>query len=534
MLSSFHALFAEGGLQAADYVVVILYFIFMIWIGVYFSGRQKSGEDYFVAGRSMPWIAVGLSLFSALLSTISYLAVPGETISQGFAYCLGLLHIPFSYAVIYFVLIPFFMRLGVVSAYEYLERRFSRVVRVFGAGLFMLYCLGWMATVVLTCSVGLQQMTGWPLWVILICNGLVSTVYTTLGGMRAVIWTDVAQAVLMLGGGVLTLIYVGLATNTTPADWWRDAEGIGRLDFPWFSLNPSVRQSVFWIAMNMFAWMICTHGGNQVALQRYFTMSTPREARGMLLVKMAAEIIMALLLVATGFALLSFYLRRGDLLPEALSLADKQKADKIFPHFIAHQLPPVFAGGVVAALFAAAMSTISSGVNSMAAVFTIDFYQPAQPRKTSDPEQIRVGVGFTAVSGLLITAIAWGLTQLPGEHNFVDLMQKAFNFLLGPLGGLFLIGMFFPRCTTRSAIPATILGLGVGVLLAYWEQFFKEPFSPYWVIACSCGATLISAGLLGLTEPRRDRKRMAGLTWRTLVFPDGAKTPATPDQNVRS
>src|SRR2546421_8945356 len=114
-------LFAEGGLHPADYTVIVVYFLAMIAIGVYFSGRQKSGEEYFIAGRSMPWLAVGLSLFSALLSTISYLAVPSETIHQGAAYGIGqLLHIPFSYAVVYFVLIPFFMRLRVVSAYEYL------------------------------------------------------------------------------------------------------------------------------------------------------------------------------------------------------------------------------------------------------------------------------------------------------------------------------------------------------------------------------------------------------------------------------
>src|SRR5437879_4295823 len=129
-------LFAD--LHAADYAVVVVYFLAMIGIGYYFSGRRKSGEDYFVGGRSMPWLAVGLSLFSALLSTISYLAVPGETIHQGIAYCLGLLHIPFSYGVIYFVLLPFFMRLRVVSAYEYLERRFSPGVRTLGAALFML------------------------------------------------------------------------------------------------------------------------------------------------------------------------------------------------------------------------------------------------------------------------------------------------------------------------------------------------------------------------------------------------------------
>lgn len=510
-------LFAEGGLQAADYVVIVLYFLGMIAIGAYFSGKQKSSEDYFVAGRSMPWVAVGLSLFSALLSTISYLAIPGETIHQGFAYCLGLLHIPISYSVIYFVLIPFFMRLRVVSAYEYLERRFSPAVRSLGAGLFMLYCLGWMATVVLTCSVGLTQMTGWPLWIVLVCNGIVSTVYTCLGGIKAVIWTDVVQALLMLGGGILTLVFVGYSTGTTPADWWHDAQGVGRLDFPWFSLDPSVRKTVFWIALNMCAWMICTHAGNQVALQRYFTMSTPGEARRMLFVKMTAEVLMTLLLVATGFALLAFYLRRAELLPPELSLTNKAQADRVFPHFIAHQLPPALAGGVVAALFAAAMSTISSGVNSMAAVFTVDFLRPKRSELATGPEQIRLGYWFSAVSGLLITGIAWGLTLLPGSFNFVDLMQKAFNFLLGPLGSLFFVGMFLPRCSARSVIPATVVGLGVGVLTAYWEQFFGSPFSPFWVIASAAAASFLSAAVLGLFEPAKPKAATEALSWRGVV-----------------
>ncbi len=523
MMASNLTLFAAGGLHTADYVVIVVYFLAMIMIGVYFSGKQKSGVEYFIAGRSMPWLAVGLSLFSALLSTISYLAVPGETMHQGLAYCLVLLHIPFSYAVIYFVLIPFFMRLRVVSAYEYLERRFSPAVRMFGAGLFMLYCFGWMAIVVLTCSKGLTQMTGWPLWMVLILNGLVATLYTTLGGIRAVIWTDVAQAILMLGGGLLTLIYVGMMTDTTPLDWWNDAGDIGHLDFSWFSLDPSMRNVVFWIAMNSFAWMVCTHGGNQVALQRYFTMSTPREARGMLIIKMIAEIMMTLLLVATGFALLSFYTRQSHLLPPDLAPLDpanKQALDQVFPEFIAHQLPPLFAGGVVAALFAAAMSTISSGVNSMAAVFATDLYKPRQANKTTDPEQLRLGFLFTAVSGVVITLVAWGFAELPGKHNFIDLMQKAFNFMLGPLGALFLIGMFLPRCTSRSAIPATIFGLGVGVLLAYWEQLGKPLFgfdvAPYWVIPWSAAAPLVSAAILSLFEPSPDPSRPVA-TWRNVV-----------------
>ena len=509
-------LFAAGGLHPADYAVIVAYFLAMIAIGVYCSGKQSSKLEYFIAGRSMPWLAVGLSLFSALLSTISYLAVPGETIHQGLAYSLNLLHIPLSYAVIYFVLIPFFMRLRVVSAYEYLERRFSPGVRTFGAALFMFYCFGWMAAVVLTCSRGLAQMIGWPLWLIIVCNGLVSTLYTTIGGIRAVIWTDVAQAILMLAGGVLTLVFVGVATDTTPVDWWHNAARIGHTEFSWFSLDPSRRNVVFWIVANAFAWMVCTHGGNQVALQRYFTMSSPREARGMLFIKMAAEILMSLLLVATGFALLTYYHRLPELLPSDLSLTLRRDADRIFPEFIAHRLPPVLAGGVVAALFAAAMSTISSGVNSMAAVFATDLYRKHGRHPTSDPEQVQLGVWFTALSGTVITAAAWGLANLPGDFNFIDLMQKAFNFMIGPLGVLFLIGMFLPRCRSRSAVLATVVGIAVGLTLAYWQQIFGTAMSPYWVIPCSAAAALLTAAILSLFEPPVDPARPVP-TWRAVV-----------------
>jgi SSS family solute:Na+ symporter len=236
----------------------------------------------------------------------------------------------------------------------------------------------------------------------------------------------------------------------------------------------------------------------------------------MIFIKMAAEILMTLLLVATGFALLSFYLRRGDLLPADLSLTVKQDADKIFPYFIAHQLPPALAGGVLAALFSAAMSTISSGVNSMAAVFTVDFFRQGKKEQVSDAEQIRLGAWFTAASGLAITAIAAGLAVLPGEHNFIDLMQKAFNFLLGPLGGLFFIGMFFPRCRSVSAVVSTVSGLVLGLLMAYSEQFFGVVISPFWVIACPCALTLVCAAVLALVEPPA-AEATGPLTWRGVV-----------------
>jgi Na+/proline symporter len=161
------------------------------------------------------------------------------------------------------------------------------------------------------------------------------------------------------------------------------------------------------------------------------------------------------------------------------------------------------------------MSTVSSGVNSMAAVFTVDFWRAARRENASDPEQVGQGVGFTAVSGVLITAIAVGLAPLLGKHNLIDLMQKAFNFLLGPLGGLFFIGMFLSRCRARSAVSATLLGLAFGVLLAWGDQVLRISFSPYWAIALPCAVTVGAGAVAGLAEPPPERGTW--LTWWAVV-----------------
>lgn len=506
---------AGSGLHVSDYAVIVLYFAAMVAVGAYFSGRQKSSEEYFVAGRRMPWLAVGVSLFAALTSTISYLAVPGETIRSGIAYSTGsLVYHPFALAFVFVFVLPFFMRLRLVSAYEYLERRFDYRARAVGSAIFLAYACGWMAMVVLTCSKALAEMTGWPLWAVLVVNGLVSTLYTVMGGMRAVIWTDVAQAALMIGGGLVTLVYVGWATETTPADWWADASRLGQTEVAFFSWDPRERVTTVWVALNSFFWAICMHGGNQLALQRYFTTPSAKAARRTLVIHTAAEILLTVLLVVCGLALASFYARKAGLLPASIVPTTPRGADAVFPYFIGHQLPAGIAGGVVAALFAAAMSTIASGVNSMATVFTLDFYRRWRKSATSDTEQTSVGHWFTAASGVAITGLAFALDAVPGRHNIMDMMPKGFNCLLGPLGAMFFVGMFLPRCTSRSAIPATMVGAAVGVLLAYWEQFFGTRFSLFWVIPCSCVASFVSAAVLGLAEWKRQDGELGGLTWR--------------------
>ena len=191
----------HSGLQLLDYAAVVLYLLVTFGIAVWFGRRQKNTEDFFVGGRRMPWFAVGLSILATLFSTLSYLGVPGEMIKQGAGMFLGYLAIPVTYVVISYVWIPFFMRLKLTSAYEYLERRFSYGVRLLGAVLFILLRLGWMSMVVFAASLALDMVKGGDLawlpgpdifWAIGTI-GVVAAIYTAIGGIQAVIWVDVLQ-----------------------------------------------------------------------------------------------------------------------------------------------------------------------------------------------------------------------------------------------------------------------------------------------------------------------------------------------------
>ncbi|MFO0918372.1 MAG: hypothetical protein U0872_08665 [Planctomycetaceae bacterium] len=240
----------ESGLETLDFVAIIGYLLLTFGIAVWFGSRQKNTEDFFVGGRSMPWFAVGLSILATLFSTLSYLGMPGEAIKNGFGVALGILASPLSMAVVMFLWIPFFMRLRLTSAYEYLERRVqlrrpldrSRIVhsaptRLDEHGDSLLRCC------LIAKGLDLDWLPGPDLywWIGLI--GVVAAVYTAVGGIEAMIWTDVLQCLLLLIGIFLTIGYVMIVDGTGPMDWWRTAaltEGRNNLP-PLFSLDPTVR-----------------------------------------------------------------------------------------------------------------------------------------------------------------------------------------------------------------------------------------------------------------------------------------------------
>ena len=483
-------MFLASGLQTLDLLVVFFYMASILVAGWYFSRGQRAAEDFFVAGRSMPWMAVGLSIVATLLSTLTYLAAPGEMIQHGPALALGWLSIPFTFVIVNWIWIPFFMKLRVTSIYEYLEPRFGLATRWVAVGLFVFVLrILWMAMIVLTASVAVAQITHeiaqqslpwhptavqWDLQV-LWSVGILATLYTMMGGIKAVIWTDVAQFVALLAGLVLTILYVFLETKTGPIQWWTNltSEAGAHGGFPdWFSLDITNRNVILFTVMNAVAWYSCTFIADQVAVQRYLTTKSIKAAQRGNLINFVGDFIVMILLALCGMALLTYYLDAGHQAVFAGGITNPRHpdvADKVFPHFIAHGLPVGVSGFVIAALFAVAMSSLDSGLNSIAAVITTDVVRRRNP-ELDERRELRLARLLTVVVGFVCTLAAYRMYLVPGDYNIIGYTARTFNLALGPLGMIFIVGLFFPRVGER----AVLIGVTVAFLVATWTAWSVE------------------------------------------------------------
>lgn len=528
------------GLKALDYAAIVAYLVLTFGIAVWFSRRQKSTEDFFVGGRRMPFIAIGLSILATLFSTISYLGVPGEMIKRGVGMFLGQLSLPLSALVVAFVWIPFFMKLRLTSAYEYLERRFSPPARFIAGGLFTMLRLGWMSMVVFAASTALMQIKGGD-WEFLPGNdlfwcigmiGVVAAVYTAMGGIEALVWVDVIQCLLLLAGVLLAIGYVFLIDGTGPIDWWHIAS-THRQDhtkLEWFSWDVTTRFTVVTAVMYTFFWTISTHGSDQVVLQRYFATGSVKAARRSYFINMVVDISMATLMATAGLALLAYYLNHADQLP-AGKTADGM-ADKLFPFFLGHALPTGCAGLIISAFLCDAIQTLEAGANSIAAVISQDLL----PRRQSSTEAKERNLRFARVIvfgiTLAVTLFAYVVAyiQQARDLSIVDMMPKFFNMFVGPLAAMFFVGMFLPRCSARAIIPAVLTGVLVSIIWSWWEVIVQigwgitladnERPSIAFSTVVPYGTTVVVAAFISLFAPEKDREKSARYSWWSIARSD--------------
>ena len=527
----------QGGLTFIDVTVIVAYLLIMLYMGLKIARKQRSTEDFFVGGRDLPAWAVGISLFASVMSTILYLGQPGEMFRTGLSFLTRNLPLPLILIVVCFVWIPFFMRLRLTSAYEYLERRFNYSVRALAAIFCLLLIFGWISVVVLTASMALVEITrieailpfindaDSAVYATILGVGAFSIFYTTLGGIRAVIWTDVIQFFVLLIGALFTMGAVAWMTSSNVGDWVEVSQTYKHEEVQWFDWDVRNRSTVFSISLSLFMWMVCTHGANQMAMQRYFTVRNVKAARISYVISAGAALALGVILAGVGISLM-YFIQQYDLPASAGILSDIRSVrnvaqDSVFPQFISIYMPSGLRGLVVAALFAAAMSTIDSGANSASTILTVDFIRRFDPKSEAGQLELKRARIMTACMGVLVVGYTIALYELSKGSDIISLAQKGFNCFLGPLGALFVLGMFVKKATPIAVIPAFILGEIVGVSASYSTELFNVDFSTHLVIGFSWLVTFFSALFIGYlhhyltgNQATKDQQK---LMWRAVV-----------------
>ena len=527
----------QGGLTFIDVTVIVAYLLIMLYMGLKIARKQRSTEDFFVGGRDLPAWAVGISLFASVMSTILYLGQPGEMFRTGLSFLTRNLPLPLILIVVCFVWIPFFMRLRLTSAYEYLERRFNYSVRALAAIFCLLLIFGWISVVVLTASMALVEITrieailpfindaDSAVYATILGVGAFSIFYTTLGGIRAVIWTDVIQFFVLLIGALFTMGAVAWMTSSNVGDWIEVSQTYKHEEVQWFDWDVRNRSTVFSISLSLFMWMVCTHGANQMAMQRYFTVRNVKAARISYVISAVAALALGVILAGVGISLM-YFIQQYDLPASAGILSDIRSVrnvaqDSVFPQFISIYMPSGLRGLVVAALFAAAMSTIDSGANSASTILTVDFMRRFDPKSEASQLELKRARIMTACMGVLVVGYTIVLYELSKGSDIISLAQKGFNCFLGPLGALFVLGMFVKRATPVSVIPALILGEITGVCASYSTELFGVDFSTHLVIGLAWLVTFFTALLIGFLhyqftgEQASDKQQT--FMWRAVV-----------------
>lgn len=488
-------------MTALDACVIAAYAAGMLAVGWYYARRTSTTDDYLLGGRTMsPW-KVGLSLFASLLSTITYLAVPGETIKYGPMVLAQLVALPLIALVVGWLLIPSIMRLRVTSAYEILEARLGVGVRLLGSSFFLVLRLFWMSLVMFaTADVVLVPVLGLDAsavpWVC-VALGLVTVLYTSMGGLRAVVLTDVIQTAILIGGAVLmvTLITVELGgvgqwwPSAWPAHWQR----------PVFWYDPAVRFTFVGAALSYFTFFVSTAGSDQMAIQRYLATRDASAARRMFITALMGNLVLWPFLAAVGLTLLAYFQARPELLAAGQTAVGD--ADRLLATYVVQGLPEGISGLVIAGLLAAAMSSLSSGLNSSCSVVTTDFVDRfSGERKVREDSRVRLAKHISFAIGVVVVVVGTLIGQIEG--NILELCYKVATLLAPPLFLLFFMAMFVPWSTPFGTYLGTVCSVAVAVGVAYYEIL---GLTFQWMMPVSFVSGAIVGGLASLLPIGRSR-----------------------------
>ncbi|NOS72763.1 MAG: sodium/solute symporter [Verrucomicrobia bacterium] len=435
-------------MSTVDWIIVAGYLAVVFGIGIYFSRNQKTTEDYFLAGKSVPGWVVVFAIVGTMISSTTFVGHPGNVYASDMWNLPSFLMLPFVMLFVSRYVVVFYRRTIKMSIYDYLERRFSYFARAYGAAAFIVSRVADMSATLYFLALPVSFLSGMAVWKVVVIVGVVTLVMTVAGGIAAVVYADVLQGVLLIGGG---LVCLGIAL-------FRPAQGpVAVLQTAWDGGKFALGNTGFsWVTNNIWfyivvggIWAVQRYALDQHIVQKYLVAQTDRQAKLSAYFGAIACLPIWLLFLTFGACLWAFFQLTGIPLPaEVLA-----KTDNIVPYFIKTQLPVGLIGLVVASLMAAAMSSLDSDLNSMATVIVDDFYPRLRPHAT-DRQRLRVGRAAVTVLGIL--SIVFSLSWIGGVGAAMEFGVQLFSIATAGMLGLFVLGALTKRANARGAVAGIV------------------------------------------------------------------------------
>ncbi|WP_368882183.1 sodium:solute symporter [Proteus mirabilis] len=441
-----------------NYAVLFGYLAAMLLVGVYFSKRQKTADDYFRGGGRVPGWAAGVSVFATTLSSITFMSIPAKAYTSDWTFIIGQYLAIAILPLVFYFYIPFFRKLKITSAYEYLEARFDVRSRLFASLSFMLFHIGRVAIITYLTVLALRPFMGIDPVVLIVLISLLCIIYTWMGGIEGVIWTDVIQGLLLSGGAVLIFIMICFKVDGGISEIFTTTAQADKF-FPITQWRWSWTDSTIPVLMIGFLFAnIQQFTASQDVVQRYIVTDSIKETKRTLITNAKLVAIIPIFFFAIGSALFVYYQQNPSLLPAGFNTGG------ILPLFIVTEMPIGIAGLIIAAIFAAAQSSISSSLNSISSCFNSDIYTRLSKSSPSPKQKMKVAKLVIIVAGIFSSLAAIWLV-LSDEAEIWDAFNSLIGLMGGPMTGLFMLGIFVKRANAGSAVVGIIVSI-IAVLAA--------------------------------------------------------------------
>ena len=467
-------------LGVLDTVILVLYGLVMVGMGIYFMRKTKTSEEFMVAGRGIPAWAAGIAVMSAYISSISYIAVPGKAYEENWhPLIFALTAIPVTWFVARYV-IPHYRKYKIISVYKYLEEKIGDWGRVYASFSFLLFMIGRTAVILYLSSLLLTSFVDLDITTLIVVIGLITVAYTLMGGMEAVIWTDVVQSIIMVGGLLFSAYILTTDVFSKPDFLIQNAFDANKFSLGDTSFSLSGR--TVWV---MIIYGITENIRNLMAdqnyTQKYSSVATDKKAKKSLWIAILIYLPMTAIFLYIGTTLFAFYSGGGNVLDPTVV-----KGDEVFPYFIATELPVGLKGLIIAAIMAASMSTVDSALNSSATVLYLDYYKKYFRPNASEKNSIGFLRIMTVVWGLL--GIAFGLLMINAQ-SALDVWWQISGIFGGGILGLFLLAIFNIKIKRWQGIVSVLFS----ILIVIWGTFLRDLPSGYEWLECTLDPIIIGA-----------------------------------------